>query len=234
MQDIETVELPAEWTTSSAGPERQLRPRWTREVLLIAGLYLLYYTSRGVRHGNLGTAERNGLRILRWEQALHLDPEHALNNWFWHIYALGVAGSYFYALLIWVVTPLVLIWLYRRHPASYRPARTTVALATGLALLVYLLLPTAPPRLLPGAHFHDILVSTHQWGWWSGEGGDAPRGVASTANQLAAMPSMHVGWAVWSGWLIARHARYRWAKVLGSLYPILLRRRDGHSQPLPT
>jgi hypothetical protein len=158
---------------------------------------------------------------LAWERDVHLDPEHALNDLLWHVHALAVAASYFYAALIWVVTPMVLVWLYRRHPAKYRSARTALVAATGIALLVYLLLPTAPPRMVPGAHFHDVLAETHQWGWWSGQGSDAPRGLTGTANQLAAMPSMHVGWALWSGWLIARHSRHRSVKVLGAIYPLL-------------
>ena len=176
------MKLVAAERTTPLTRAQPVRPRWKLEVALIAGLYLFYEGIRSLRHGNVATAVRNGSQILRSEDAIHLDPEHALNNFFWRVHALGIAASYFYAGLIWIVTPLVLIWLYRSHPAAYRPARTTVALATGLALLVYMLLPTAPPRLLPSGHFHDILISTHHWGWWSGKGGDAPKGVAGTAN----------------------------------------------------
>jgi hypothetical protein len=93
-------------------------------------------------------------------------------------------ASYFYATMIWVVTPLVLIWIYKKQqPACYRRARTTLLIGTGFALIVYMALPTAPPRLLPGAGFHDIVSRSHHWGWWSGHSSDAPRGLGSAANQ---------------------------------------------------
>jgi hypothetical protein len=111
--------------------------------------------------------------------------------------------------------------LYRRHGHQYRQARTTLLIATGLALVVYMLIPTAPPRLLPGGNFHDIVAHSYHWGWWSGKSSDAPRGLGSAANQLAAMPSMHAGWSLWSGWLIVRNARSRVVKVLGAAYPIM-------------
>jgi PAP2 superfamily len=206
-----------------AGPERRvgrLRPAWWREVMLVAVLYEAYDTTRGLRRGNVRTADGNGGGILRWEHILHLDPEHTLNVILWDVPALGVAASYFYATLHFVVTPAVLIWLYRRHPRSYRSARTVLAVATCLALIGFWLLPTAPPRLLPGGQFHDILASTHQWGWWGGEG-SVPRGLGGLTNQLAAMPSLHVAWALWSGGVLAVHARRRAVRVLGAAYPVL-------------
>jgi hypothetical protein len=35
------------------------------------------------------------------------------------------------------------------------------------------------------------------------------------------MPSLHVAWALWAGWLIARHARHRVVRAAGAAYPIL-------------
>jgi len=180
-----------------------------------------YDTTRGLRQGNLSSANSNGGRLLSWEQALHIAPEHALNQLLWHVTALAVVASYIYATLHFIVTPAVLIWLYRRHPGVYRSARTTVALGTGIALVVFWLVPTTPPRLLPGDHIHDILASVHQWGWWGGDG-SAPRGLGGLTNQLAAMPSLHVGWALWSGWLVARYARHISVRVLGAFYPVVV------------
>jgi hypothetical protein len=197
------------------------RPRWGLELALVAVLYVAYDTTRGLRQGSLSSAQRTGEQLLHWEQALHIAPEHALNQFLWHTTAAAVVASYIYATLHFVVTPAVLIWLYRSHPGAYRSARTTVALGTGIALIAFWLLPTAPPRLLPGSDIHDILASVHQWGWWGGDG-SAPRGLGSLTNQLAAMPSLHVGWALWSGWLIARHARHRCVRVLGAAYPVVI------------
>jgi len=198
----------------------RVRPRWALELGLVALLYLAYDTTRGLGQGTLASANNNGARFLQWERALHLDPETTLNHLLWHIPALAVASSYYYATLHFIVTPAALIWLYRSHPTSYRSARTALALATGASLIIFWLLPTTPPRLLPEAGIHDILAHVHQWGWWGGDG-SAPRGFGSLTNQLAAMPSLHVGWALWSGWLIATHARRRTIRALGAAYPVL-------------
>jgi hypothetical protein len=132
---------------------------------------------------------------------------------------LAVLAAYFYSTMHYLVTPCVLIWMYRRHPGEYRFARTTLALSTVLALVGFHLVPTVPPRLLDGSGIRDSLADVSRWGWWGGEG-SVPRGLGSLSNQFAAMPSLHVGWAIWCGVLIALYAERRWVKVLGIAYPI--------------
>jgi hypothetical protein len=68
---------------------RHDKPPWPLEVAMIAWLYLVYDLSRGVRHGNRNAAIRNGGHILHWEQDVHLDPEHTLNNILWHTFLSG-------------------------------------------------------------------------------------------------------------------------------------------------
>jgi hypothetical protein len=81
----------------------------------------------------------------------------------------------------------------------------------------FTLLPMAPPRMLPG--FVDTLASTSSVGWWGGDA-SAPRGLGALTNQLAAMPSLHVGWAVWVAWVVVTHSTRRWVRVLAVAYPI--------------
>jgi len=119
----------------------------------------------------------------------------------------------------YVVTPTVLIWMYRKHRAHYGPTRTALVLSTTLGLVGYLLLPTAPPRMLSHSGLQDTLADTQSYGWWGGEG-SAPRGLGVLTNQFAAMPSLHVGWAIWCGALIAMYARRRWVRALGVGYPV--------------
>jgi hypothetical protein len=132
---------------------------------------------------------------------------------------LAVLAAYFYSTMHYLVTPCVLIWMYRRHPGEYRFARTTLALSTVLGLVGFHLVPTAPPRLLDGSGIRDSLADVSRWGWWGGEG-SVPRGLGSLSNQFAAMPSLHVGWAVWCGVLLVRYSSSRLVKVLGVLYPL--------------
>ena len=59
------------------------------------------------------------------------------------------------------------------------------------------------------------------YGWWS-TAASAPRGFGGDTNQYAAMPSLHVGWAVWCGWQLVQYGEHRITRVLGVLYPLVL------------
>jgi membrane-associated phospholipid phosphatase len=57
------------------------------------------------------------------------------------------------------------------------------------------------------------------YGWWSHDA-SAPRGLGSLTNEYAAMPSLHVAWALWCGWQVAAYAKHRWVQIAGVIYPI--------------
>lgn len=196
------------------------RPAWWRELLLLGCLYVLYEVGRGVGTGDVQHAMRNGRAILAWEQDWHFDLEQALNHGLSHVTAVAVLSAYFYATLHYLVTPAVLFWMYRYHSDYYRLARTTLVAGTIAGLIGFYLIPTAPPRLLSGAGFYDTLADVQEWGWWGGDG-SVPRGLGSLTNQFAAMPSLHVGWALWSGVLVACFAARPFARRVGVLYPVV-------------
>ena len=192
--------------------------RWWHEVCLAATLYLFYDAARGLTTGGVLKAERDGWDILTLERAFHLDPESWLNAHVQTSPALAVPACYLYATLHFVVTPAVLVWTYRARPAHYSRVRTTLAVTTASALFGFWLFPTAPPRLLLGGGFHDTLATYSSWGWW-GAGTSVPRGAASLANEFAAMPSLHVAWAVWVAATLVAHAQGRVIRVLAAVYP---------------
>jgi hypothetical protein len=195
------------------------RSSWWREILLIGALYGLYELGRGITDIDVSSAFANGREILHAEQVWHLAPERVLNQALDRAEILAVVASYFYSLMHYLVTPTVLVWMYRKHRGAYPGARTALAISTVLGLIVYVLLPTAPPRMLTNSGLQDTLADTQNWGWWGGEG-SVPRGWGALANQFAAMPSMHVGWSLWCGALIAIYARRSWVKLLGIAYPL--------------
>lgn len=196
------------------------RPAWWRELLLLSCLYAVYEVGRGVGTGDVQHAMRNGRAILAWEQDWHFDLERAINHGLSHLTVVAVASAYFYATLHYLVTPAVLFWMYRYHSDYYRLARTTLVAGTVVGLIGFYLIPTAPPRLLTGAGFYDTLADVQEWGWWGGDG-SVPRGLGSLTNQFAAMPSLHVGWALWSGVLVACFAARPRARRIGALYPVV-------------
>ncbi|MGW7430106.1 phosphatase PAP2 family protein [Streptomyces sp. NPDC054861] len=197
------------------------RPRWWTELLLIAVVYAAYSGGRLLVRGDTGTAVDHGLAILRIEKLLHLNAEHPLNRLFTETPALGIPADFAYASLHYLVTPAVLIWLFHRRPGHYRAARTWLMVSTLLGLVGFTLLPTCPPRLLDASHgFVDTMAQFSSYGWWGAEA-SAPRGMGAMTNQYAAMPSLHVGWALWCGVMLWRYGRTPLFRALGVAYPLL-------------
>ncbi|MFF7437100.1 phosphatase PAP2 family protein [Streptomyces sp. NPDC008122] len=197
------------------------RPRWWAELSLIAVVYAAYSCGRLLVAGDEASAVAHGLAVLRLEEGLGIDAEHPLNRLFTGVPALGVPADFAYASLHYLVTPAVLVWLFRRRPAHYRAARAWLMVSTLLGLVGFTLLPTAPPRLLGAAHgFTDTMAHFSAYGWWGGEA-SAPRGLGGMTNQYAAMPSLHVGWALWCGVMLFRYGRTPLTKALGVAYPLV-------------
>ncbi|GGW29503.1 inositol phosphorylceramide synthase [Streptomyces xantholiticus] len=197
------------------------RPRWWPELLLIAVVYAAYSGGRLLARGDVSTAVDHGLAILRAEKALLLNAEHPLNRLFTDVPALGIPADFVYASLHYLVTPAVLVWLFRRRPLRYRAARTWLMVSTLLGLVGFTLMPTCPPRLLDAGHgFVDTMAQYSSYGWWGTEA-SAPRGLGGMTNQYAAMPSLHVGWALWCGLMLWQHGRTALLRTLAVLYPLL-------------
>ncbi|MEU5363064.1 phosphatase PAP2 family protein [Streptomyces sp. NPDC005925] len=204
---------------SEAAPATRLR--WWSELPLILLVYACYSAGRLLARGDVTTAVDHGLALLRVEKALYLNAEHPLNRLFTREPWLGVPADFMYASLHYVVTPALLVWLFRSRREHYRAARTWLLASTFIGLIGFTTLPTCPPRLLSAGHgFVDTMAQYSSYGWWGGEA-SAPRGLGGMTNQYAAMPSLHVGWALWCGVLLWRHGGTVTAKVFGVAYPLL-------------
>jgi PAP2 superfamily len=145
------------------------------------------------------------------EPRLHLTVEPYLNHLSAAHVPLAEAAGYYYGLLHFLVTSLVLAWLYLRRPAAFGRLRSGLVLATTAANVVFWAWPAAPPRFsVPGMTdilvAHDILGAAH------------PRGATSLVNLYAAMPSLHVAWAAWCAAAVATTTRGR-RRHLAWLYP---------------
>src|SRR5262245_33955644 len=113
---------------------------------------------------------------------------------------LAVAGS-------------LLFWIHRRRPVAFPLVRTTVLIASGLALIGYVAFPTAPPRMAALGIADTI----------SGDHVDLNHGLLSSLyNPFAAVPSMHVGYAVIVGASLIRYGRRPALRAAGMLYPVLV------------
>jgi hypothetical protein len=159
----------------------------------------------------LHTALGHAMGLLRFERSLHLDPERTLDHWLAGHHTLGLILSDYYDNAHFIVTLGLLGWLWWQRTDLYRPLRNSLVLVNVLAFVVFWLYPVAPPRMLGG--FTDVVASTHAFGsWHTGT-------LASHANQLAAMPSLHMAWAAWCALALWRMSKRRWVRGSALLYP---------------
>jgi hypothetical protein len=172
-----------------------------RELLLLLAAWVVYSAARVLADGDLHRARETGQRILELEAALGLDVEAAWSTAASTSSTLGLLSSYWYASLHYVVTAAVLVWVYRARHSAYAQVRGALVVSGLLGLVGFLLLPTAPPRLMGNPDLVDVLARYSSSGWW-GDAASAPKGLGSLTNELAAMPSLHVGWAVWAAWAV--------------------------------
>ena len=195
---------------------RAIRPGLTEAVLLVV-LYVAYSGTRLLADNDLSEAMRRARGIVHFEQSTALDWEPWFNKFFVEHGWIGLTADYWYSTLHYIVTPGVLLWLFVKHRDSYRHARRALVAATLLALTMFLLIPTAPPRFM--SEFTDVLALHAHQGWW-GADASAPRGLGNLTNQLAAFPSLHCGWALWCAIQVRRHARSRVVHLIGWAYAL--------------
>ncbi|GAA4724028.1 phosphatase PAP2 family protein [Phytohabitans rumicis] len=181
------------------------RPRPLRELLLVAGLFLAYKLGRLAVAGDVSTAYTNAAHVWDLERAIGLPSEAALQHAILGVDWLVRAANLYYAGVHFPATAALLLWTYLRRPALYRWARTTLAALTATGFAVQMLLPLAPPRLLAAAGMVDTghAVGPSVYGNPTSD---------VLANQFAAMPSLHVGWAAVVSIVLIRatHGPWRW------------------------
>jgi hypothetical protein len=153
--------------------------------------------------------------VLAAERWLGIDPELGLDRWLAGRHMLGLLVSDYYDNAHFVVTLGLLGIRWMRRADLYRPLRNSLVLVNVIGFAVFWLYPVAPPRMLRTDGFSDIVASTHAFGSWH------TGALASAANQLAAMPSLHMAWAAWCAVVLWRLSRRRWVRGLAVLYPCM-------------
>ncbi|GGX07267.1 inositol phosphorylceramide synthase [Streptomyces malachitofuscus] len=200
-----------------AGSDAPARPPLVRELLLVAGLFLVYKLGRQPATGHTGRAYRNGHDVWDLERALRLPGEGAVQSRLLHDDTLAHLANTYYAAVHFPATAAFLIWLHLRRPAHYVWARRVLAAVTTAALVLHLAYPLAPPRLLTATGLVDTarLYGPSVYG---------PPGTDELSNQFAAMPSLHFGWAlmVAVGLIVVSRTRWRWLWLLHPMVTLLV------------
>jgi diacylglycerol O-acyltransferase / wax synthase len=156
--------------------------------LLVFGGYLLVAAHVATR---LDAADRSARALYATERWLHLAPEEAANRWTAANPVIAALANYHYAVGYLATTLAVVLWLRLAHRPNYARHVTSLLAINVVAITIFFVWPVTPPRLLAGTVFVDTVKTHDTWGSW-GTGL-----VSSTANQHAAMPSLHVAWATW-------------------------------------
>jgi PAP2 superfamily protein len=179
------------------------RPGLGREIALLATLFVAYRLGRLAIAGHDDLAIANAWHVWDVERVLHLPDEETLQNWLLQWPDVLKAANWFYVTVHFPVTLAFLAWGWlRRPPEEYRWARRLIITLTAFAMVLHTAMPLAPPRMLSSLGFVDTMAVFGP----SAYDGDA----ATVANQFAAMPSLHVGWALLVAVVVIRTARSRW------------------------
>jgi hypothetical protein len=184
------------------------------ELGALAGLYVLYELLRGTGEADVVLARANTADIVSLERALGVFHERAVQEWVQGLPLLPVLLAASYMTLHAAVTAGVVRWVYRKRPEAFPLLRTTLVIGTAMSLLIYVVYPAAPPRLA-NLGFADTVSS----GVHLNLSSDL---LGSFYNPLAAVPSLHFGYALVSGVALAVLAERRWVRALGAIYPVFM------------
>jgi hypothetical protein len=186
-----------------------------RQVALFALFYYIYRLTRGAVDGRATLAFENARTVIDIERGLHVFIEPSVQQWAsgWSFVTDAASWVYINAQTSVTLGGLVFLYLFRNR--SFYFVRNMFAVAFALAIVGYVLVPTAPPRFLPEWGFEDTL---------SLYTGIPQDNVAVNAlfNPYAAIPSMHVAFALMIGWPLAKLVKPRPLKVFWAVYPLLV------------
>ncbi len=192
---------------------RQKRP-WVVEIGIFALALLVYQGSRVMVMGHPNTAFENAAGIISWEKSSGIFVEATIQEWVLNHIELTEILNYFYMSAHWIVTAFFFVWLFRYHTRVYPYVRNGFLAANALALVIYMLYPVAPPRLMPDG-FVDTLNAVSDIDLHGGL-------LSGLFNPHAAVPSMHFGYAFMIAMVCVVVARSWPVRLLALAYPAVV------------
>jgi PAP2 superfamily len=188
-----------------------------RQISLFVSAFLVYDLVRGGVEGRATAAFQHARELISIERTLHVFVEPSVQAWASGSHAVMLVASWIYINAQASVTFAALVYLYVRRNRSFYFVRNMLMIAMPIALVGYALFPTAPPRFLP------------EWGFVDTVSDLTPISVSHSSasmsalfNPYAAVPSMHVAFALIIGWPLARLAHHSAVRVLWLCYPFLI------------
>jgi hypothetical protein len=199
------VHLGRGWWGAHIGP-------FLRETGIVTGLYALWQLAGNLAAGGFSTAISHAWWIWRAERALRLPSELDEQRLLLPHPLLCEIANLYYATMHFGMLIAMLIWLFAWHRDGYPVVRNAMAASTAICLLISFI-PVAPPRLLAGTGITDLAARY-------GESVYAAVGSTAGADQLSAMPSVHVAWSILVAWAVITRAASRWRWLI-LLHPVI-------------
>jgi PAP2 superfamily len=188
-----------------------------RQVSLFTAAFFAYRLVRGLVDGSAGAAFAHARDLISLERGLHLFVEPSIQAWASGSHVLMVSASWLYVNAQTSVTIGALLYLYLFRNRSFYFVRNMFMIAMAIALIGYAVFPTAPPRFLPEWGFIDSVADLT-----GVRVSHTSTSMNALFNPYAAVPSMHVAFALMIGWPLARLARHAVVRILWACYPILM------------
>jgi membrane-associated phospholipid phosphatase len=203
-------------TAAAAAVSRQLPCGWLdlfRQVLIWFGFVFVYQLARGLADRSDAAAFDNARGVIDVERRATGLWELSLQSWAESSHALAVSMQWTYWLSQFAVVGFALLWVYLRRHESFIRFRNVLILTNVIGLFGYVLLPTAPPRMLPEFGFVDTLATL-------GSPNHGSSFVQLASNPYAAMPSLHSADALIVGIALAVFVRSPILKLLWLAWPV--------------
>lgn len=179
------------------------------EIVLLSVMLAAYELGRHLADAETSEADAHARSVWHLERWLHLPSERAIQHWVLGQLDVARLANLYYVGVHFPATIAILAWLFVWHRGEYLRVRTELIISTAIALAIHINYPLAPPRLVPGFGIVDTMVTV-------GPSAYPQSTTSGFANQFAAMPSLHVGWAVLLAIAVIRSYRspWRWAALL--------------------
>lgn len=203
------------WSPLRARRPAKLLIPVAREAALVSVLYGIWQLAHNEAITHVAGGTEHGRQIWDLERFLHLPSERSVQQLFLPHHLVVQFSNLYYESIHFPATIMLLAWLFIWHRDRYKPVRTTLALTTAMSLFIELI-PVAPPRLIPSFGMVDTALAYGQSVYGANGGG--------IADQLGAMPSVHVLWCVLVGATVIRvsTSRWRWLVLLHTVGTILI------------
>ncbi len=199
---------------SATATRRPRLPAGTQQALVLLGALALCPLAAALIGQDAAAPVARARALIDAELALGIHVEQAAHQWALARPSLLTAANVFYVFAHVPVAGWALVWTWFLRRDRFALVRDAFLWTQLLLIALYVAIPTAPPRLVPGAGFTDTLG-----GLWGKELADSAHLLQSP---YAAMPSGHVAFALLAGVTFARLGDMAWLRAFGWLYPPLV------------